>query len=106
MRVAETLSDLTSLYLAVQPSQPITHKFLLTSRQDPKAALALVTARVTDGGTAQTETMSRHEDHDPDLHRAKDLVQLHAEVKVAHQDGTEKELNEARAAVAKVLREV
>jgi hypothetical protein len=33
-------------------------------------------------------------------------VELHAEVKVAHQDGTDKELTEARAAVEKVLREL
>ncbi|KAK5677735.1 hypothetical protein LTS10_009618 [Elasticomyces elasticus] len=89
MRVAEILSDLTTLYLA-----------------DPKAALALVTARDAEDGLSRKETDARHEDDDPDLKRARDLVQLHAEVKVAHQDGTDKELNEAREAVAKVLREL
>ncbi|KAK0947610.1 hypothetical protein LTR29_000867 [Friedmanniomyces endolithicus] len=89
MRVAEVLSDLTTLYLA-----------------DPKAALALVTARVSHDGTAETKPMVRHEDDDPDLQRARNLVQLHASVKVAHQDGTDWELNEAREAVAKVLREL
>ncbi|TKA83750.1 hypothetical protein B0A55_00046 [Friedmanniomyces simplex] len=69
MRVAEVLSDLTTLYLA-----------------DPKAALALVTARDAKEGTASAEVITRHEDDDPDLKRAKDLVQLHAEVKMAHQD--------------------
>jgi len=47
--------------------------------------------------------MARHEDSDPDLHRAKDLLELHATVKVAHQGGTDKELNDARKAVEKVL---
>ncbi|KAK5693297.1 hypothetical protein LTR17_025139 [Elasticomyces elasticus] len=89
MRVAEILSDLTTLYLA-----------------DPRAALALVTARDAEDGVSRKETDVRHEDDDPDLKRARDLVQLHAEVKVAHQDGTDKELNEAREAVAKVLREL
>ncbi|KAK5692236.1 hypothetical protein LTR17_025447 [Elasticomyces elasticus] len=90
MRVAEILSDLTTLYLA-----------------DPKAALALVTARDdAEDGVSRKETDVRHEDNDPDLKRARDLVQLHAEVKVAHQDGTDKDLNEAREAVAKVLREL
>ncbi|KAK4897358.1 hypothetical protein LTR27_004878 [Elasticomyces elasticus] len=89
MRVAEILSDLTTLYLA-----------------DPKAALALVTARDAEDGVSRKVTDVRHEDDDPDLKRARDLVQLHAEVKVAHQDGTDKELNEAREAVAKVLREL
>ncbi|KAK3067786.1 hypothetical protein LTR53_015131 [Teratosphaeriaceae sp. CCFEE 6253] len=89
MRVAEVLSDLTSLYLA-----------------DPKAALALVTAQAPDSGSAQAETRPRYVDNDPDLTRAKDLVQLHARVKVAHQDGADRELDEAREAVARVLREM
>jgi len=46
------------------------------------------------------------EANDPDLKRAKDLLELHATVKVAHQDGTAKELNDARDAVARVLREL
>ncbi|KAK0258986.1 hypothetical protein LTS09_006274 [Friedmanniomyces endolithicus] len=89
MRVAEVLSDLTTLYLA-----------------DPKAALALVTARESQDRTAEAEPIARYEDDDPDLQRAKSLVHLHASVKVAHQDGTDRELNEAREAVAKVLREL
>ncbi|KAK1067618.1 hypothetical protein LTR12_015936 [Friedmanniomyces endolithicus] len=89
MRVAEVLSDLTTLYLA-----------------DPKAALALVTARESHDRTAEAEPMVRHENDDPDLQRARNLVQLHASVKVAHQDGTDRELNEAREAVAKVMREL
>lgn len=37
------------------------------------------------------------------MKRAKDLLELHADVKMAHADGTDKELNEAREAVAGVL---
>lgn len=47
---------------------------------------------------------SSHKESDPDLDQAKDLVALHASIKVAQQDGTDKELNEAREAVQKVLR--
>jgi hypothetical protein len=36
--------------------------------------------------------------------RAKDLLGLHASVKLARQDGTDEELNEARMAVEKVLK--
>jgi hypothetical protein len=43
---------------------------------------------------------------DPDLKRAKDLLELHADVKLAHADGTDPELIEARRAVEKVLREL
>ena len=34
------------------------------------------------------------------------MLELHSNVKLAHQDGTDKELNDAREAVAKVLREL
>ena len=43
---------------------------------------------------------------DADLKRAKDLLELHATVKVAHKDGTDKELNHARRAVERVLSEL
>lgn len=50
--------------------------------------------------------VARDEDSDQDLRRAKDLLDLHGSVKLAHQDGTDKELNEAREAVANVLRDL
>ena len=68
--------------------------------------MALVTARPINGTTAKAETTARHQDTDADLQRAKDLLELHAEVKVAHQDGTDKELNEARETVSRVLRDL
>ncbi|KAK5124213.1 hypothetical protein LTR85_001916 [Meristemomyces frigidus] len=89
MQVAEVLSDLTSLQVC-----------------EPKAAHALVSARPSKENTAQGETLARHEDSDADLKRAKDLLELHATVKVAHQDGTDKELNDARMAVTSVLSEL
>jgi hypothetical protein len=70
--------------------------------QDPKAALALVSARpgATEGINGSTE----RNDEDPDLKRAQDLLALHSTVKLAHQDGVDKELSEARKAVKQVLR--
>ncbi len=106
MRVAEVLSDLTTLYLAVRGRPETASRAALTHVQDPKAALALITARDSHDRTAEAEPMARHENDDPDLQRARNLVQLHASVKVAHQDGTDRELNQAREAVAKVLREL
>jgi len=61
--------------------------------------LALVSAR-SQGSNAPA---SAQDEQDPDLKRAKDLLELHADVKLAHADGTDKELNEAREAVASVL---
>ena len=89
----------------LQDRQRPTKKHWLIEVQDPNAALALVSARP--GGThAQSATNgATSEDEDPDLKRAKDLLELHATVKMAHQDGIDKELNEDREAVAKVLRE-
>ncbi len=67
-------------------------------QQDPAAALALVSARP--GGTSSPAAT---DETDPDLKRAKDLIELHTTVKMAHQDGTDKALNEAREAVQKVI---
>ncbi|KAK4565310.1 hypothetical protein LTR86_003927 [Recurvomyces mirabilis] len=88
MKVTEMLSDLTTLYIA-----------------DPKSALALVNAQKRGGGpTAEAGTILQEDD--ADLRRAKDLVELHAEVKVAHADGTDEQLEDARHAVAMVLRDL
>lgn len=73
--------------------------------QDPSAALALVSARP---GSDRDETGSlsavKTNDDDADLKRAKDLLELHAAVKVAHQDGTDRELEQAREDVERVVR--
>jgi hypothetical protein len=66
----------------------------------------LVNARPSDSSPAAAAESASHEDNDTDLKRAKDLVELHAEVKIAHQDGTDKELNNAREAVANVMRQL
>lgn len=48
--------------------------------------------------------IAKIEDSDADLKRAKDLLELHSEVKMAHRDGSDKDLNQAREAVASVMR--
>ncbi|CZT17703.1 uncharacterized protein RCC_03540 [Ramularia collo-cygni] len=93
MRVAEFLSDMTTLSIC-----------------DAEAALALVSARppkpdATMGAEGSTAAAS-DDNNDQDLNRAKDLLNLHGTVKVAHQDGIDKELQHAREAVAKVLRDL
>lgn len=70
--------------------------------QDQKAALALVNTRPE--GSASTPLAE--DANDPDLKRAKDLLDLHAEVKLAHADGTDRELIEARESVERVLRDL
>ncbi|KAK4629452.1 hypothetical protein CLAFUW4_08038 [Fulvia fulva] len=87
MRVAELLSDLTSLQVC-----------------DPNAALALVSTRPEPSPEQGNGTTESKEIEDSDLKRAKDLLELHGTVKLAHQDGTDKDLNQARDAVARVLR--
>ncbi|KAI7365357.1 hypothetical protein KC336_g21411 [Hortaea werneckii] len=66
--------------------------------------MTLVTTRPSNVDTAETDTDSQ--DNDQDLKRAKDLLELHTSVKVAHQDGSMSGLNDARDAIAKVLREI
>ncbi|TLD25897.1 Zinc finger transcription factor [Venturia nashicola] len=106
MKVAQVLSDLTSLRVCNQ-----------------KAALDLVSARP---GTASTGTGSveavrqrtaallsgTNDENDPDLQRAKDLVELHYAVKVKHlSKGTggvevDESLEDARHAVKVAMREM
>ena len=63
-----------------------------------------MSARPNGPNNKQESVSADNADTDPDLQRAKDLIALHSDVKVAHQDGTDKELNDARAAVQRVLR--
>ena len=88
----------------ISSSNKIHHINPLTPCQDQKAALALVNTRPE--GTTPTSSSSSTDSSDPDLKRAKDLLELHADVKLAHADGTDPELIEARRAVGKVLREL
>jgi hypothetical protein len=76
----------------------------LTS-QDQKAALALVTTRPQNTATSASTTDATL-NNDPDLKRAQDLLELHTDVKLAHADGTDRELIEAREAVQRVLRDL
>lgn len=120
MRVAELLSDLTTLRpeVCVRHSNPrhFPYNTIYTRRptrtpkltatpiqtpQDQKAALALVTTRPEN--TTSTTSTPTTTSNDPDLKRAQDLLELHSDVKLAHADGTDRELIEAREAVRRVL---
>ena len=72
--------------------------------QDPNAALALVSARPEGTRETQEQQTENAEENDPDMKRAKDLLELHSSVKVSHQAGTNRELDKAREDVAKVMR--
>ena len=72
--------------------------------KDPDAALRLVSARPDAQNDIQNRKSDGDDSSDPDLKRAKDLIELHSSVKVAHQDGTDQQLSDAREAVEKVLR--
>ncbi|QDS68181.1 hypothetical protein FKW77_010481 [Venturia effusa] len=106
MKVAQVLSDLTSLRVC-----------------DQKAALDLVSARpsTTSTSAGSVEAVRQHtaallagtkDDNDPDLQRAKDLVELHYAVKVKHlSKGTgeveaDESLEDARHAVKVAMEEM
>jgi hypothetical protein len=74
--------------------------------QDQKAALALVTTRPENTSTSASTSTDATLSNDPDLKRAQDLLELHTDVKLAHADGTDRELIEAREAVQRVLRDL
>jgi hypothetical protein len=108
MRVAEVLSDLTSLRVCVSPSSLVLLRRLRTDNvittQDPAAALALVSVRPDSPNTstdALTDTPVKPEDNS-DLQRAKDLIELHYAVKTPHASGEDKGLLEARRSVGEL----
>ena len=88
-------------HLSVHPEEPDS-----PLQQDPNAALALVSARPGETGNTKKLQTGNGNENDADLKRAKDLLELHTNVKLAHQDGTDRdrELSDARDAVNKVLR--
>ncbi|WEW60002.1 hypothetical protein PRK78_005484 [Emydomyces testavorans] len=92
MKVAEVLSDLTSLRACGHAE-----------------ALALVNVhRTYDGSTPEDDSA---QGTNPDLQRAKDLIELHKEVKLRHQQYqngglVDKGLRQAREEVSRVLREL
>jgi hypothetical protein len=99
MKLAEVLSDLNTLRVC-----------------DHAAALALVSARPTPpsllGTTSSTQNVvtgtqsQQQEENDVDLQRARDLLRLHSEVKVAREQGAiERELREARRMVREAIEE-
>lgn len=97
MKLAEVLSDLNTLRVC-----------------DRSTAMALVSARPTPPSqtnippTSDTQSQVRQEqDQDKDIQRAKDLLRLHYDVKVAHQHGkVDQGLLEARRMVKAALEEI
>ena len=65
------------------------------SKQDSKAALALVSARP--GGTNTTSK-------DDGLQRVKDLIELHGKAKSAQAGGIDQDLQQARESVAALMK--
>ncbi|KAJ5192797.1 hypothetical protein N7449_008939 [Penicillium cf. viridicatum] len=95
MQVAEILSDINSLRVCGH-----------------NEALALVNVHKNITGSDSSESGSALADKSPtddkaDLRRAKELVELHYEVKARHANGTvDEELSQARQDVRRVLREL
>ncbi|KAJ5780650.1 hypothetical protein N7457_005810 [Penicillium paradoxum] len=95
MQIAEILSDITSLRVCGH-----------------NEALALVNVHKNIAGPESTESGSASADKSPaedntDLRRAKELVELHYEVKARHASGTvDEELSQARRDVRRILREL
>ncbi|KAJ5124391.1 uncharacterized protein N7515_008216 [Penicillium bovifimosum] len=95
MQVAEILSDINSLRVCGY-----------------NEAMALVNVHKTIVGPESAESGGQLVDKSSaedkaDLRRAKELVELHYEVKARHADGVvDEELNQARRDVGRVLREL
>lgn len=88
LRLAEILSDLVSLRVC-----------------DPKAAIALVSARANGSSASSNHRVEEEDqDEDVDIGRAKELVKLHYAVKEAHRRGElGAGLEEARASVQRAV---
>lgn len=79
-------------------------------QQDPNAALDLVSARPptanADASAQNLQKSSTPDDADVDLARARDLLDLHANVKLAHRAGLDHSLLQARQDVKRALERV
>ena len=110
MRVAELLSDLTSLRACVR-LLPQAYATSSNNAQDTTAALNLVSLRPSTANTPQTfnadrdTALSTVASNDVDLKRAKDLLTLHETVTVAQRSngGLDRELVALRGQVERVL---
>jgi hypothetical protein len=66
--------------------------------------MALVAARPSSTVAQGDASASKQQELDKDLQRAKDLIELHYSVKVAHSDGKlEKQLDDAREMVRRAI---
>lgn len=101
MRVAEVLSDLTSLRACVSVWRCQSSYFLLLTSQNESAALALVSVRPsTTAKDKTTSNIDAQNSEDVDLKRAMDVIRLHYAVRATHSDGSvESTLLEARRSV-------
>ncbi|KAJ6132945.1 hypothetical protein N7471_008160 [Penicillium samsonianum] len=135
MQVAEILSDINSLRVCVSITLPSSERLphydkrvqaASWTRDNPtkqydnadnmvqghNEALALVNVHKNITGSDSTESGSASPDKSPaddkaDLRRAKELVELHYEVKARHANGTvDMELSQARQDVWRVLTEL
>ncbi|KAF2436390.1 hypothetical protein EJ08DRAFT_691562 [Tothia fuscella] len=97
MRVAEVLSDLTSLRVC----DPTAAQSLVSARPSPPSS----STEAVKAKTAAALQKGKSVQEDTDLQRAKDLIDLHYKVKVAHENGRADEgLEGARRDVRAVLR--
>jgi hypothetical protein len=118
MQLAEILSDLVSLRVCVRfPASTIScstprHPSLTKRKQDPTAALSLVTASKPKAASTKPASSTDDqaakepgdEEEDIDLRRAKELVELHYAVKEGHRRGElGRGLREAREGVARAV---
>jgi len=89
MRLAEILSDLTSLEVC-----------------DHAAARSLVSVRAGPKDTPHSTSIAKASPDSPEVMRAKDLIETHHAVKVSLRSGTGNELSAARNAVGRALQEL
>ena len=104
MQVAFILSDLTSLRVCVCSLLVLArHTTTNNESQDHEAALALVSV-AKEGSTQQTECVDTKDDND--MQRAKDLLDLHYNVKMKHELGKDGDLKQASQSVDRVRKEL
>ncbi|OJJ79854.1 uncharacterized protein ASPGLDRAFT_69757 [Aspergillus glaucus CBS 516.65] len=100
MQVAEILSDITSLRVC-------DHTDALTLVTVNERLPARAPSQETQSQTQSQSQAQSHRDSNEDLRRAKELVDLHHELKTRHANGTvDEELARARESVRKVLKEL
>ncbi|KAH8426729.1 uncharacterized protein LDX57_004462 [Aspergillus melleus] len=99
MQVAEILSDLTSLRVCDH------HDALALVTVNDRLSASRIPSEHPSSGISKDENLG--DSADEDLRRAKELVELHYEIKARHADGrVDGELAQAREGVDRVLRDL